>query len=122
MRHHFSTNEVDVFYHSRTARLLLIVFTSLLPAILYGPARAAEPHLEAGESPMKVEGKIVDIQADFIVVKTSLAELPVEQENGSVECGSGRYGDPVGDLRACGDRSPSTRHRPAASFHYGDVT
>ena len=33
MRHHFSTNEVDVFYHSRTARLLLIVFTSLLPAI-----------------------------------------------------------------------------------------
>ena len=59
-------------YHSLMARLLLIVFTSLFPAT-YGPAKAAEPHHEAGELPMKVQGKIVDIQPDFIVVKTSLA-------------------------------------------------
>ena len=89
MRHHFSTNEVDVFYHSRMARLLLIVCTSLLPAILYGPARAADPHHEAGNSHMRVEGKVVDIQPDFIVVKTPLADYRLNKKTAPLNAALG---------------------------------
>jgi len=77
-----------VLHQSRLAHLLLIIVTTLLP-VAYGPAKAAEPAHKAGESPTKVQGKIVDIQPDFIVVKTSLTSYRLNKKTAPLNAALG---------------------------------
>lgn len=76
-----------MFHPCRTTCLFLIIFV-LVPAISHEAARSAEPHRQAA-SPTKVQGTILDIQPDCIVVKTSTGKYRVKRKTAPLNAARG---------------------------------
>ena len=66
--------------------LLLYVFFLLAP---HNPVLAGEVHHEANTAPMKVQGVVVDLGADLIVVKTSAAKFTLDKKLAPLNAGIG---------------------------------
>lgn len=70
-------------------RLMLLALFLTLP---YTAAKGAEPHRQTTTSPTKVQGTIVDIQSDCIVVQTSTGKYRVKRKTAPLNAAPG---DPV---------------------------
>lgn len=68
--------------------LFLMVSAWILPAT-YGAAGAAEPHPPTATAPMKVQGVVVDVGADLIVVKTSKANYTLKKKTAPLNAAPG---------------------------------
>jgi hypothetical protein len=79
---------MDMPDYARIVSLLLIAGISFLP-IMDPPARAADPTKQAVPSPMKVQGEIVAIKSDAVVVKTSMAAYTLKKKTVPVNAALG---------------------------------
>ncbi|HET6675736.1 MAG TPA: hypothetical protein VFG71_10370, partial [Nitrospiraceae bacterium] len=86
---HYSEADMVRLCRITCRRLILLALFLTVP---YTPAKGAEPHRQATTSPTKVQGTILDIQSDCIVVQTSTGKYRVKRKTAPLNAAPG---DPV---------------------------